>query len=494
MSRCIPASSAVALWASAVLFGGLSSSGCDRRTTAVPCACESVEGHGVSICDPGGEACGPCQCLESEAVEPDGEFAAEFWVDAEAGEAGDGSTSDPWSTLDWDALDEALTEGDVAVWFSSTAATGGGAETWDAPLEILRSDDSDHRLVIDGRQQRNTDDQTPAWQAAEGTHRARIPGVTTPDDGVKRSFITVRGFELADSTNQGVYWSAGDGVVLEDLVIHDNGSSPALYFEYANRVGAASTDLTIRNNHLYDVRGECIYVGGAEGEPFEAHQRVVIANNLVHHCGAQRFSGKKWDGINVKDRLDDVWVRGNVVFATHHGLEVGSTAVISGNLVFDTAEHGILLSDEWGVGHNGARLDDNVVIDARGHGLYLGADLEVVEELPVDGLTVVGARDAAVLFAGDAGLDATVRDVVLAQSGVAVDGWGSLNLTVADCVVWENDRIGQRKAEAVAGDCADSDPGFVGTPLEETERLAGDDGVFFTDDDAWRTESGVGAY
>ena len=62
--------------------------------------------------------------------------------------------------------------------------------------------------------------------------------------------------------------------------------------------------------------GECIYIGGAEGHDLDAHEVIVVENNLIHDC-RHPFSTHQ-DGINIKDRMGSVTVARNV----HWGIEL----------------------------------------------------------------------------------------------------------------------------------------------------------------------------
>ncbi|MEZ4240566.1 MAG: right-handed parallel beta-helix repeat-containing protein [Myxococcota bacterium] len=417
-------------------------------TTSEPCPC--ADGHAARTCD--GDVCGPCACLPAEPVPDDPAFATERYVDPD-GPDGDGTEAHPWATLHWPDLDRALAAGDVRVRFAR------GTRAPD-PIRILRTDPGPHRLVLDG----------DAW--GQGP-RASAPGVTTTEAHTKRSYVTVRGFDLSDTVDQGVFWEAGDGVVLEDLVVHDNGRSPGILFEYAARSGLPSADLTIRNNHLYDIRGECIYVGGADGTDGPGHDGVLLARNLVHHCGQYGHGGDDWDGINVKDHVTGVVLRENVVYAAHWGLQLDSAARIEGGLVYDVRDHGVMMGGTWGDGYSGTVVEDLAVLRADGSGVYVGADEVPSRDVTVRRLTV-DASDAAVTLAGHARLSATLDDLQLTALGAALDGWGEPTVDVSEC---------HRQATPALG------PFDVACPPDavslDTSAPAGPDGRYFTADDPW---------
>lgn len=434
-----------------------------------PCPC--VEGHGVEICDRGD--CTPCQCLTFAPPTEDPVPAVTRFVDADAS-GGDGTESAPWAVADWAALDRDVADGHVLVVFDA-------ADTWPEHLDIGRADVGPNRIVLDGHRSRRT---ANGWVDADGS-RAVVPGILTGDDNALRSRITVRGFDVTGSRDKGIYWRAGDDIVIEDNLVHANRGSPAVSLDYTSRTGHRSTSFAVRNNHVWDQHGECIYIGGAEDEDIDAHEVVVIENNLVHDCTHPLSS--RHDGINIKDRIASVAVVGNVVFETHWGIEIASPGEVRGNLVLATSSNGMHVTDEWGLGMSGLIVQDNVIIDAGDAGIYLNAASHPWSEVVLSRLTVVGAREAAIEAGGDAGIDGVIEDVVLAESSIGLDAWSPMGFELEQCTVHGNDLAGDRDFADLAEACVEADPQFgdLGIP-------AGPDGLFFTDDDPWVSASGGG--
>jgi len=430
-----------------------------------PCPC--VDGHGVVLCD--GDDCTPCQCLPSAPPTEDPVPAVTRFVDADAS-GGDGSADDPWRVVDWAVLDHDVASGHVLVVFDA-------ADTWPDPVAIGRSDDGPHRIVLDGRLQRRA---PGGWVDAEGA-RAVVPGVLTGFDNRLRSRITVRGFDVTGSKNKGIYWRAGDDIVIEDNLVHANRGTPAISLDYTSRSGHRSTSFVVRNNHVWDQHGECIYIGGAEGEDIDSHEVVVIERNLVHDC--THPLSNKHDGINIKDRIGQVTIAGNVVFATHWGIEIASPADVRGNLVFDTRSNGIHATDGWGRGLSGLVLADTVVIDAGDAGIYLNATHHAWSDVTLSGLTVVAARQAAIEAGGEAGIDGTIEDVILAASRIGLDAWSPMEFGLERCTVHANEQAGDREFASLAEVCIEADPHFG-----DLDVPAGPDGRFFTGDDPWVSE------
>ena len=143
----------------------------------------------------------------------------------------------PNNLSDWQFIHAGLAEGPVRVVF----AMGAYAER----LQIERSDTSDNRLILDG---------------GGGNWRVVMPGIHTGYEGVI-SHVTVRGFEVIGSRDKGIEWNADDQILIEDVVVYANTGSPAINLQYSNGSGHASTGFVVRNSHLYNQCGECIYIG-----------------------------------------------------------------------------------------------------------------------------------------------------------------------------------------------------------------------------------------
>lgn len=431
-----------------------------------PCAC--ADGHGVTLCAHG--ECTPCQCLGFAPPTVDPVFGVVRFVDADAS-AGDGSEAAPWSVPDWAVLNADVAAQNVLVVFDAD-------DVWPERLAIGRTDAGPNRIVLDGHRSRRTAD---GWVDA-GEARAHVPGVHTGDEDVVRSRLTVRGFDVTGSRDKGIYWRAGDDIVIEDNLVHANRGSPSINLEYTSRSGHRSTSFVVRNNHVWDQHGECIYIGGAEGEDIDAHEVVVIENNLVHDCTSPVSS--QHDGINIKDRIGSVTVAGNVVFNTNWGIEIASPGDVRGNLVFGTVAHGIHVADAWGLGLSGLILENDVIIDAGDAGIYMNATNNGWSNVALSRLTVIGASKGAIEAGGEAGIAGTIDDVVLAYSRVGLDAWSPVEVVLSGCIV-HGMEAGDREFGALASVCVDEDP-----ELGDLRAPAGPDGRFFTDDDPWVAASG----
>ena len=416
---------------SALLLLGL---GACLPRKAEPCAC--AVGHGFVLQGRGDAAV--CQCVPPVEAEPPPTPATTFSVDAD-------------EEIDWDAINAALAVGDVGLLLSGTRTER---------LDVLRTDAGPHRLVIDG-----------------GAGRAVVPGVLTPYTGTFHR-VTVRRLEVTGSRDKGVYWRAGDEVVLEDLVIHDNRGSPAVMLDYVSRSGHASSGFTLRNSHIYDQTGECVYIGGSEGTDQDAHARVTVAGNLIHDCRSR--TDTRNDGINIKDRIGWAEVTRNVIFHTDWGLELASPGLYAENVIFATERSGIHFNDTWGEGFAGVTVADTAVVSPGESGVRLSADVRPTEGgLLLSRLWIVGAGRAGITAGADKTLRATLETIHIEDSRVAFEGWGTPELTVEDCTLHGNDaRASAVVAAVVAASCVQG-PAVA----EDIAVLSGPDHVFFTDDD-----------
>ncbi|MFT5685072.1 MAG: hypothetical protein ACI8RZ_006018 [Myxococcota bacterium] len=418
---------------------------CGIPDASDPCACV---GMGVVVM---GE--GECACLAYREATPDPEPLTSFRV-----------TED----VDWSAVNAALSRGDVSIIFDAAG---------EFPRQhVERTDPSAHRLTLLGSAEKM---RSGEWTDADGS-RANVEGVYSKETGTTDN-VTVRGFNITGSSDKGVAWRAGSGVVIEDNLIHDNAGSPALYLDYSSRTGHRSTGFSVRNNHIYAQGGECVYIGGSEGEDADSHSGITIEGNLIHDC-FHRLTNKT-DGINIKDRLSGVVVRGNVVINTDWGIEVASPGLIEDNLVIGSQRNGFHITDEWGLGMSGLVMTDNAAIWTGDAGAYLNATANAWSDVTIDGFTVVGPGGAGIELGGEGGISGVLSRILVVDATVGLDAWSPMDVVVT-C---HTEGVAAATARELAGvECGESDGGMVGMV-----GVAGADGVFFTADDPWR--SGVGA-
>ncbi|MFB3882371.1 MAG: right-handed parallel beta-helix repeat-containing protein [Armatimonadota bacterium] len=318
-----------------------------------------------------------------------------FYVDPDCAGGGDGSASRPWTALgtsptnaQWTAINEALAQGPVIVYFSAREAGSDTAEETIAQVNVLRSDKSTNRLTIDGMSKYNADDANPTWVGYAGPckMRVRITGNEWFSIGVTSSHrpyqypmnhVTVRGFEATGIAARVVL--AGSYVVMEHFYIHDTTKDGAtLQFDSSvdsdgTELAGRCTDITFRNNLIERVIGEGIYFGGnyrrrSDGgvpEYGNTSANILLEGNTIRDAG---LNGGQGDGLDLKTGLRNVAIRGNVVERCHpYGTagitidgvfgDVRSNYLLEGNRISGSAD-----AIEIG-GQNGAIIRNNVLHD-----------------------------------------------------------------------------------------------------------------------------------
>jgi len=262
---------------------------------------------------------------------------AEFYVDPDfVGQGQDGSPGKPWCSIRraeaWQAINRALANGPVTVYFSARQADLDQPQTVREFVECRRSDTSTHRLALDGMSKYNTNDREPAWSDYSGPHVCRITdqkgqralgwemgSVSSP----KQNRVTVRGFECTGPGARVGF--AGDHVVFEHLYIHDVteiGPGILVFGTFkgengqAKRVMDECTDMTIRDCRIENVYGEGMYIGclyhfWLKKEAFRKsigneHSNVTIERVVIKNTGV---GGGQGDGIDFKVGITDIAVR-----------------------------------------------------------------------------------------------------------------------------------------------------------------------------------------
>ncbi len=333
----------------------------------------------------------------------------EFYVDptCTGTGTGDGSAAAPWRTLvedgnpgfadQWAAINRALHDGDVTVFFTARQAGRDEAEELVGSVRVERTDTSDHRLTLDGMSAWNTNDAAPVWKPYGGSRRMRIR-VTRGccfsigwDDDRSRDHVTMRGFEVTGSGAR-IRWGGSD-TVLEEVWSHDvKGVGATVQFNAAVTDWPECRDLgrchgiVIRNNRIERGIGEGIYFAGTYTRTEDGgcpaygptHRDILIEGNTIIDPG---LNGEEGDGIDLKAGLAGVVVRNNVIRRTHPvGREANGITclgrpdggptnyVIEGNRIAE-AWHGMILG-----GLNGAVIRGNTVERCGRTGIYLCGD------------------------------------------------------------------------------------------------------------------------
>lgn len=275
----------------------------------------------------------------------------EFYIDPDWTGTKSGTQSEPWSTLNvnaWTAINNALVNGDVIVYFSALESDGTTQETI-AKIDVERSNTNTNRLTIDGYAKYNTNDIAPNWAnnptLIENAYIAgkvlKLTGQSSSALGwwrgstyPKQDYITMRGFEITGSGARTGF--AGDYVIAEYLYIHDITTiGPAIHILYTfndigcddvvlDRIMPPSHDMIIRNVRIVNNYGEAIYVGSVNPDcptsiqcaMGNEHSDITIENVYISGAG---INGAQGDGIDLKNGLTNVTIR-NVEITSYRGM------------------------------------------------------------------------------------------------------------------------------------------------------------------------------
>lgn len=315
-----------------------------------------------------------------------------FYVDPDWENNATGAARSPWPRLDeaaWRTINRRLAVANVTVFLSAREAEEDEDERTTSSISVLRTDKSEHRLILDGMSKYNAGDQAPDWREYRGTSRHHITHdypINSATRSEKRSHVTIRGFKLvAGATGrggQGIAWWGGDHVVIEhcEITKHEKvAHGPGIILNYAwNKDGSAEnggcTDITIRNNVVHAVYGEGIYIGGSHDADKPAHRNITIENNVIYDVAVH---GGEGDAIDVKDGSTNVVIRGNTCYMTEagagrDGIVCASNCLIEGNFVYNFGRAGISLGTYWNA-HRvraGSVVRNNVVVNTGGNPKY----------------------------------------------------------------------------------------------------------------------------
>jgi parallel beta-helix repeat protein len=337
-----------------------------------------------------------------------------FYVDPTVAREGNGSAQAPWKAFadgnpnqdaQWNAINSALATGDAIIYFSARQAGSDTPEEIVGAVHVLRTDQSTHRLTLDGMSQYNTNDTTPAWVDYTGTSKMRIRqtagccfsiGWYYPTDGdPKMHYVTLRGFEVTGSGAR-ITW-AGSHTVLEYIWSH-NVTTLGATVQFGPAVSdypecqdlGKDQDITVRNNLIQRGIGEGIYIAGTYHNPSNGgcpaygntHSDILIEGNTIQHPG---YNGDQGDGIDLKAGLMHVTVRNNMITNTHPpgggGDGIVSEGVfapaqtqylIEGNRIFSGTGFGIAL-----LAQNGTVVRNNLIYNMADGGIALYGDVGI---------------------------------------------------------------------------------------------------------------------
>jgi hypothetical protein len=263
-----------------------------------------------------------------------------FYVDPTySGSSSDGSASRPWKSLsrtassaEWSAINAALANDNVIVYFSARMASVDIAEIEQHSIDIWRTDRTAHILTLDGVSKYNTNDATPSWTSNSSGTRFRIAiangslsiGVQSSNTAYPMNYTTIRGFDLSGASGRALI--AGNNTVFEYNYVHDVTTVGAtVQFQAAVRDYPNCTplfgnlkDITFRSNTVARGEGESFYIAGTYTRTGDGgcltwgntHSDILIENNTVGEAGV---NGGEHDGFDLKAGLTNVTLRGNRV-------------------------------------------------------------------------------------------------------------------------------------------------------------------------------------
>jgi len=131
-----------------------------------------------------------------------------FYVDPDWTGAHSGLPSQPWQYLDstaWNAINSALANGDVTVYFSALKANGTTQQSAARYIQCRRTDYSTNRLTLDGYSKYNSNETTPAW-------------LSNPDPDINHAYLNGKVFKSTGDGNAALGWYRVDG---NDFVLHN---------------------------------------------------------------------------------------------------------------------------------------------------------------------------------------------------------------------------------------------------------------------------------
>lgn len=442
----------------------------------------------------------------------------EFFVDPDfAGSLQEGSAANPWTHLGasggespWIAINSALATNDVSIYFSARSAPRDTNQISTFGVTLARTDQSDHRLTLDGMSRYNADDGQPRWSRYDGRSRLEIQygyPISAYLRGTNQDHVTIRGFKaiggFGGRGGQALAYWGGSHLLIENCeFLHDPAAKDGAcvqfgyaWSEHGKRENGGCTDITIRNNVIHDTFGEGIYIGGSgntrdpsTGKVRPAHRQIVIEGNHIYNTGVR---GAEGDSIDLKDGLSDVTLRNNIC---HHTRGGNATCISShspfraeGNVIYSADGHGIAFGTYWGSGVHGVEIRHNLIFNNGKCGIYMSSDAHkpVTSTLVEDntiygnhgaGLAVGVNRDGAIT-----GLQ--VRGNIFSRNTPGIGGYGR-----ASYVITGNDLFANQPDYASPFRDAD-DPALAKQNLSldplfaNPDDPAGPDGKFFTADD-----------
>ena len=318
--------------------------------------------------------------------------ATYYYVDPDWAGTATGDPSTPWTSLTssaWTTINTALASGDVTVYFSAREEGLDTEEVSTLPIKLERTDNSTNRFTIDGMSKYNTNDSVPSWNNYSGDLKHVIRNTSNSSIGtfnatsvIGRNYITIRGFfcNPGSGASQGIYLRQfSNGIVeynkITSQVGHSVGPALILTYDNTNPVNTRSQNVIIRNNIIQDIYGESIYINGCKEELTcsVAQDDILIENNTIIDSGSR---GGEPDGIDIKNFITNVVIRGNIIYQTsagsgRDGITSHSVAIVEQNYIEGMGRNGITFVDYAAYDHHDVALDggdirNNIIVNTGG--------------------------------------------------------------------------------------------------------------------------------
>ncbi|HYA42478.1 MAG TPA: right-handed parallel beta-helix repeat-containing protein [Syntrophobacteraceae bacterium] len=281
---------------------------------------------------------------------------ATYYVAKSGSDAGPGTMAHPWKTIGKAAI--VLAPGDTVYIRSGTYNERVVPRRSGAPGRFISYAASPGEVVtIDGR-------------------GVNVPQYCGLFDMASKSYISVSGFRVVNSTDQGIVADGSTGIVIAGNYVYNTVTSGIAVW--------ASSNVLIARNEVEractGIYNECISVGGTDS--FE------VRGNYVHNVG-----NPDKEGICAKDGSVNGRIYGNRVHDTQLGIYVDAESRptynirIYANILYDNGSDGIALGSEAGGLLQNIRVYNNISYSNFYNGLQVSAP--VLPATPVKKITII---------------------------------------------------------------------------------------------------------
>ena len=380
------------------------------------------------------------------------------------GGGSDGTASAPWTEITsavWNTLDSdaaSLTGSDVVtLWMNAVKSDGTTtAETTSGLADIQRADASTTRIILDGQTYYNDNHATPNWVAYSGDKQHEINRNAQPwrfwyTDAC--DYVSLVGMKLwVWNGGKAVMTRNGSNNILLNLTVDVDPAATtpdnAFYFEHHTRANANTWDnVTVDSCTVINTRGECIYVGGNEDLSGSGNNGpIAIINNSFSNPATRGNPNGEGDGIDIKDNVLGVTIRGNTVFYdddeksepdNRDGINLASfdtDSVCEDNFIYNFARTGIAGSVWWNnqgtAPRTGGKLRNNLIVNCAtntglsnrggiffegGTGQVTGGSNDQFEDIEIDFNTIWNCGGNHIHIASEC-VNFTVRNNIMSEN------------------------------------------------------------------------------